>query len=249
MAETDEFKGQVAAVTGGAVGIGFAICKLLAQRGAQVCILDLDEGKAVEAAKKLGEWGLEGRAYKVDVTKENTIQAARDAILKDFGHVEVLVNNAGIYPQASLREITIEGWDQMFDVNAKSVLLTTRTFMDPMIEKKYGRIVTIGTIDAYNPKPTTPHYAASKAAVLSLIKTFAAELAPHQVLCNGVSPGAVATERAKASDWLPKRLPLIPLGRAAEPEDMAEYVVFLASNRNRFMTGETVIASGGFTMI
>ena len=83
----------------------------------------------------------------------------------------------------------------------------------------------------------------------SLIKTFALELAPHQVLCNGVSPGAVATERAKSQDWLAKRLPLIPVRRAAEPRDMAEYVVFLASDRNRFMTGETVIANGGFTMI
>ena len=248
MAETDEFKGQVAAVTGGAVGIGFAICKLLTQRGAQVCILDLDEGKAGEAAKKLGEWGLEGRAYKVDVTKEATLQKARDAILKDFGHVEILVNNAGIYPQASLREITVEGWDQMFDVDSKSVLLATRAFMDPMIEKKYGRIVSMVTNDAYIAKPTTPAYAASKAAVLSLIRTFALELAPHQVLCNGVSPGAVATEKTKTAKWLVEKTPLIPLRRAATPEDMAEYVAFLSSNRNRFMTGETIVTNGGWSM-
>ena len=249
MAEKEEFEGQVAAVTGGAAGIGFAICKLLSQRGAQVCILDVDAAKAADSAEQLAQWGKAGRAYKADVTDEASMQAARDAILEDFGHIEILVNNAGIYPQGTIDSVAVEDWDKMFDVNAKGVFLTTRTFMRPMVEKKYGRIVTIVTIDAYNPKPTNVHYAASKAALLSLIRTFAAELAPHQVLCNGVSPGAVATERAKASDWLPKRLPLIPLGRAAEPEDMAEYVVFLASNRNRFMTGETVIASGGFMMI
>jgi 3-oxoacyl-[acyl-carrier protein] reductase len=99
------------------------------------------------------------------------------------------------------------------------------------------------------PKPTIPHYAAAKAALLSLIKTFALELAPHQVLCNGLSPGPVATERAKGQAWLAERIPKIPLLRAAEPEDMAEYVAFLASPRNRFMTGETIVANGGYIMV
>ena len=97
-------------------------------------------------------------------------------------------------------------------------------------------------------KLTKPHYAASKAALMSLIKTFALELAPHGVLVNGVSPGAVATERAKQSDWLAGYIATTPVGYVAEPEDMAEYVLFLASPRNRFMTGETVIASGGVYM-
>ena len=118
-----------------------------------------------------------------------------------------------------------------------------------MIEAGYGRIVSIVTNDIYIAKPTLPHYAASKAAVASLIKTFAVELAPHQVLCNGVSPGAVATERAKSQSWLAERIPHIPVRRAAEPEDLAEVVLFLASPRNRFIVGETVIANGGFTMV
>ena len=244
-----EFGGQVAVVTGGAQGIGFAISSLLAERGAIVCLLDIDTERAQEAAAALAKIGPGARAYEADVTKEDTLIAARDAILADFGHIEVLVNNAGIYPHATIREITVESWDQMFDVNAKGMFFATRVFMDPMIEKEYGRIVSIVTNDIYIAKPSLPHYAASKAAVASLIKTFALELAPHQVLCNGVSPGAVATERAKSQDWLAKRLPLIPVQRAAEPRDMAEYVVFLASDRNRFMTGETVIANGGFTMI
>ena len=243
------FDGQVAVVTGGAQGIGLAISHLLAERGATVCILDLDEGLAAKTAKALGEVGPEGGAYFGDVTDEATLIAARDKILADHGHVEVLVNNAGVYPHATIRELTVEIWDQMFDVNAKGVLLATRTFMDPMIEKRYGRIVSIVTNDAYIAKPTTPAYAASKAAVLSLIKTFALELAPHQVLCNGVSPGAVATEKTRTAKWLVEKTPLIPLRRPATPEDMAEYVAFLASNRNRFMTGETIIANGGWSML
>ena len=135
------------------------------------------------------------------------------------------------------------------DVIMQSLPNAGEAFMDSMIAKRYGRVVTIVTEDAYVPKPTIPHYAASKAALLSLIKTFAVELAPHQVLVNGVSPGAVATERAKSQSWLKERIPNIPVRRAAEPEDLAEVVLFLASPRNRFIVGETVIANGGFSMI
>ena len=244
-----EFDNQVAVVTGGAQGIGFAICKLLRERGARVAVLDLDDQGGADAARRLDDTGENVRAYQADVTDESSLQAARAGVLSDFGHVEVLVNNAGIYPHASLREITIESWDKMFDVNAKGMFLATRTFMDAMIEQRYGRIVSIVTTDAYIAKPSLPHYAASKAAVANLVKTFALELAQHQVLCNGVSPGAVATARAKSQSWLAKRIPTIPLQRAAEPEDMAEYVCFLASSRNRFMTGETIIANGGTLMV
>ncbi|MGH6954197.1 MAG: SDR family NAD(P)-dependent oxidoreductase, partial [Alphaproteobacteria bacterium] len=243
-----EFEGQVAVVTGGAQGLGYAIARLLGDRGAAVCILDMDKARLDRAANELGQSNRTVRGYECDVTKEPAILKARDAILKEFGRADVLVNNAGIYPHATLREITVEAWDRMFDVNTKSMFLVTRAFMDSMIAKKYGRVVTIVTEDAYIPKPTIPHYAASKAALLSLIKTFAIELAPHQVLVNGVSPGAIATERAKSQSWLPRIIPQIPLGRAAEPEDMAEVVLFLASKRNRFVVGETIIASGGHLM-
>ena len=243
-----EFGGQVAVVTGGAQGIGYAISSLLAERGATVCILDIDTERAQEAAAALGNIGPGARAYAADVTREDTLLAARDAILAEHGHIEVLVNNAGIYPHATIPEITVEAWDRMFDVNAKGMFFATRTFMEPMIEKQYGRIVSVVTNDIYVAKPSMPHYGASKAAVASLVKTFAAELAPHQVLCNGLSPGPVATERARGQAWLAERIPYIPVQRAAEPEDMAEYIAFLASSRNRFMTGETVIASGGVYM-
>ena len=243
-----EFEGQVAVVTGGAQGLGYAIARLLGDRGAAVCILDMDKARLDRAANELGQSNRTVRGYECDVTKEPAILKARDAILKEFGRADVLVNNAGIYPHATLREITVEAWDRMFDVNTKSMFLVTRAFMDSMIAKRYGRVVTIVTEDAYIPKPTIPHYAASKAALLSLIKTFAVELAPHQVLVNGVSPGAIATERAKSQSWLPRIIPQIPVGRAAEPEDMAEVVLFLASKRNRFVVGETIIASGGHLM-
>ena len=240
-----EFEGRVAVVTGGASGIGFAISKLLTERGAKVSIWDLDGKAAAAAAGRL----LGASHAAVDVTDESAILAARDRLLADLGRCDILVNNAGIYPHATLREITVEAWDRMFDVDAKSVFLVTRAFMDPMIAQRYGRVVTIVSEDAYMAKPSIAHYAAAKASLLSLIKTFALELAPHQVLCNGLSPGPVATERAKSQAWLAERIPKMPVLRAAEPEDMAEYAVFLASDRNRFMTGETIIANGGYIMV
>ncbi len=240
-----EFDRRVAVVTGGASGIGFAISKLLTERGATVSIWDLDDKVAGEAAGRLERAGHEA----VDVTDEAAIRAARDRVLAEHGRCDILINNAGIYPHATLHEITVEAWDRMFDVDSKSVFLATRAFMDPMIAQRYGRVVTIVSEDAYMAKPSIAHYAAAKASLLSLIKTFALELAPHQVLCNGLAPGPVATERAKGQAWLAERIPKIPVLRAAEPEDMAEYAVFLASDRNRFMTGETIIANGGYIMM
>lgn len=240
------FEGQVAAITGGAQGIGLAIARSLHDRGATVWLLDIDHDAADEAARTLGK-----RAHGAlgDVTDEDSLIAARQRILEQDGRIDILVNNAGIYPPGTLREITTAAWDRVFDINCKGVFLASRVFMEPMIAAGYGRMVSIVTVDAYIPKPTMPHYAASKAAVLSLVKTFAQELAPHGILVNGVSPGAVATERAKKEGWLAKHIPNIPVGRAGEPEDIAEVVAFLASPANRFVTGETVIASGGMTMV
>ena len=244
MAET-EFQGQTAVVTGGANGLGFAIAKLLAERGAKIALLDIDKDKLRQAKERLTQLGAEASTYEADVTDEASIQRARDAVLKDHGNVQVLMNNAGIYPHASLREITVEAWHRMFDVNTLSMLLVSRAFMDNMIAQKYGRMVTIVSEDAFIPKPTIAHYGASKTALLPLIKTFALELAPHQILVNGVAPGPIATERAKGQSWLAEHTKQIPLGRAAEPEDIAEIAAFLGSKRNRFVVGETVIASGG----
>ncbi len=243
-----EFAGQVAVVTGAAQGLGFVIARLLFERGAAVCLLDIDEARLGQAAAQLGD---PARVLPLvtDVVAEPAILAARDAIVARFGRVDVLVNNTGTYPPGNVRDLTVADWDHVFDVNAKSMFLTTRSFMGTMAARRSGRIVCIVTTDATKAKPTTPHYAAAKAAVANLIKTFAVELGPDQVLVNGVSPGAIATERAKREPWLKERIKEIPLGRPAEPEDIAEVVLFLASPRNRFVTGETVIASGGATMV
>ena len=242
-----EFDGQVAVVTGAARGIGRAIAGLLLRRGARVAMLDLDETGLQEAARSLG---VEERllCLPADVSDHGALRRSREDILERFAQVDVLVNNAGIYPYLSLSEMSEPEWDRVFAVNTKSVLLATRTFMPDMIARGYGRVVCIVTEDAYVAKPKLAHYAASKAAVASLVKSFALDLAPHGVLVTGVSPGAVATERARSMAWFAPRIAQIPCGYAAEPEDIAEVVLFLASRRNRYIVGETVVANGGTAM-
>ena len=243
-----EFDNQVAVVTGGAQGLGFAITQLLIERGARVAMLDVD-AQRLESSAKLLESTNRALAVTADVTDESAVENACKQVTGEFGKVDILINNAGIYPHATLSEITVAEWDKVFDVNVKSAFLAMRAFMHGMMERKYGRMVSVVTVDSYIAKPTMPHYASSKAALGNLIKTFAHELAPHGILVNGVSPGAIATERAKSQSWLAKRIKQIPVGHAAEPEDIAEVVLFLASSRNRFIAGETIVASGGALMV
>ena len=243
-----EFEGQVAVVTGAASGIGRAIAGLLLRRGARVAVLDVDETGLADAARVL-DAGDRLFGVPTDVSDAGSLREARERIRERLAPVDILINNAGIYPYLSLAEMNTREWDRVFAVNTRSVMLATQTFMSDMIARGYGRVVCIVTEDAYVAKPKLAHYAGSKAAVASLVKSFALELAPHGVFVNGVSPGAVATERAKTMDWFVPRIAQIPCGYAAEPEDIAEVVLFLASRRNRYIVGETVIANGGTAMI
>jgi NAD(P)-dependent dehydrogenase (short-subunit alcohol dehydrogenase family) len=243
-----EFSGQVALVTGAGQGLGRATASLLARRGATVYMADLQSDTVGRAASELQAEGLDAVPTQTDVADEGQLHRLRDQIAAGPGRLDVLVNNAGGWRYETIREVTPANWDWTFRVNLLSIFLASRAFMDMMIAQRYGRIVNISSTDAYRPKPTLPAYAAAKAAVISLTRTFAEELAPHGVMVNAVSPGAMATDTAKSQSWLPNAITKIPLGRAAEPEDMAELVAFLASNRNRFVVGESVIANGGALM-
>jgi NAD(P)-dependent dehydrogenase (short-subunit alcohol dehydrogenase family) len=243
-----ELAGQMAMVTGAGRGLGRTIARRLAEAGAGVHMVDRD-GKAVEdAAAALARQGLTVFPHEADVTDEAALGRLRAAVTRNAERLDILVNNAGGWHHARYDEITIEDWRWTFDTNVLSVLLCSRRFVDLMVARRYGRIVNIASVDAHTPKPALPHYAAAKAAVVSLTKSLAEELAPHQVLVNAVSPGGIATEAAKAQSWLALSIPKIPVRRPAEPEDIAEVVAFLASPRNRFVVGETVIASGGAVM-
>jgi 3-oxoacyl-[acyl-carrier protein] reductase len=244
-----DFDGQVALVTGAAQGLGRSIASLLAHRGATVYLADIN-GPGVEAVSaELRAQDLHAIASCTDMADEPAVLALRDRIARETGRLDILINNAGGWRYETIREVTTANWDWTFRVNLLSVFLASRACMDMMIARRYGRIVNIASTDAYRPKPTLPAYAAAKAALVSLTRTFAEELAPHEVLVNAVSPGAMATETAKSQSWLAQRIPTIPVRRAAEPDEIAELVAFLASSRNRYVVGESILANGGGLMV
>ena len=244
-----EFMDQVAVVTGAARGLGRAISGLLFERGACVVMLDLNAEGVAAAAKSLDPSGARAIGIGADVAQDADMARVRAMIEARGGRLDILINNAGGWRYGSLKEISIEDWNWTFDVNLKTTFVATRNLMDLMIARRYGRIVNVASADAYRAKVKLPHYAAAKAGVVSLTRSIAEELAPHGILVNGVSPGAIATETAKSQSWLAERIKSIPLGRAAEPEDIAEAILFLASARNRFVVGETMLVNGGMFTI
>ena len=243
--DSHEFEGRVVLVTGAATGLGSTIAQEFHARGAFTVMVD----QSNEVKEKAAAWG-SGRVLGLtaDLTVRKEVDAVRKEILLACGAIDTVVNNVGKYTPVAISDITEDEFDDLIAINLKTVFLVTQCFMRDMQEHKFGRVVNIASSDAYIPKVTNAHYAAAKAGVVSLTKTFAAELAPH-VLVNGVSPGPISTETAQSQGWLQNAIKKNPLGRAADPRDIAEVVLFLASEKNRFINGETVIVNGGATMV
>jgi 3-oxoacyl-[acyl-carrier protein] reductase len=210
---------------------------------------DIDAGNLARSASELASAGHKVHHVALDLADEEQLSRLTALIdTKCAGRIDLLVNNAGGWRYATAAEIKMPDWDWTFRTNLESAFLTTRAVMQRMIDRGYGRIVNVASTDAHRAKPTLPHYAAAKAALVSLTRSLAAELAPHQVLVNAVSPGAIATEVAKSQSWFEERIRQIPVGRAAEPEDIAEAILFLGSPRNRFVVGQTLMVNGGLLM-
>ena len=232
-------------VTGGARGLGFAIAKVLAASGDCPILVDIDPEALAKAVTDLPG----AIAVVADLRRQAEAQGAFAEAVERAGTIDVLVNNAGVYPRKPILDLDDEAMDLVFDVNVRSMVHMTVAAARHMQPRKTGRIVSIASIDAYIPYAKNAHYAASKAAVISFTKSFAQELAPYGILVNAVSPGPIDTPNLRALGIYEDLVQSLPLGRVADPSDIAEVVRFLASPNNRYMTGETVIASGGALMI
>jgi NAD(P)-dependent dehydrogenase (short-subunit alcohol dehydrogenase family) len=236
------FDGKVALVTGGAKGIGKAIAQRFREEGAIVCVCGLDD-KALGEMKEAG-FGI----WRVDVSDAARIRAFVDEVYSLYGRIDICVNNAGIYPQASLLDMDERAFDETMNINMKSVFLLSKAVAARMIERRTaGVIINAASFAALIPSAGSGAYAASKAAVCSLTRTFAAELAPFGIRVNGYIPGVVETPLtreiiAKKGELLAAQIAMRRIGR---PEEVAAAVAFLASDESSYITGTFIEVTGG----
>lgn len=238
--------GRSAAVTGAASGIGQGCAWALARAGVTVWALDRDEAALAATVTAAADEGLTVTGLACDVTD---VDSVRDAAMT-AGGVDILVNAAGIGRPAALLDVSLADWQRVLDINLTGYLLTTQAFAPGMVERGAGSLVHVASIASRNPQPGSGAYSASKAGVSLMSQQLAYELGPSGVRSNTVSPGLVRTPMTEAYYQAPgvaeRRNAAVPLGRVAGSEDIADVVVFLASDRARYVTGADITVDGGF---
>jgi NAD(P)-dependent dehydrogenase (short-subunit alcohol dehydrogenase family) len=246
-------KNQRVVIVGGATGLGLTIAKLMLADGTQsIALIDKNGPLLSETVASLKHEGHQVFGVEGDITRSDLAKAAFQNAVNELGRVDCLINSAAIYPRRPLLEISDDDWDLENAVNIKGtyhmmVAAVEHMRSRPKVEAHVaGRIVNITSVDAFKAHPQNAHYAATKAAVVSLTKSFAHEVAKDGILVNSVAPAGFATEKAKKAGFLGELAAANPLGRAAEPEEIAQWVVMMASARNTYATGENVIVSGGY---
>ncbi|MEW6682619.1 MAG: 3-oxoacyl-[acyl-carrier-protein] reductase [Nitrospirota bacterium] len=238
---------RVALVTGAAQGIGWSIAQQLAACGASVVVADVEADKAQTAAKTLGARTL---GLAMNVARSAEVAAGVERVVAEFGRLDVLVNNAGITRDGLLIRMKDEDWDRVLDVNLKGTFYCTKAALGVMIKQRRGRIISIASVVGVMGNAGQTNYAASKAAIIGFTKSVAREYANRGVTANAVAPGFIKTAM---TDQLPDDVQTrlreqIPLGRLGGPEDVAQAVVFLASDAASYITGQVVHVNGGMWM-
>lgn len=244
------FEGKVAVVTGAARGIGQAIAGKLAQEGADVVICDLQAEWLAETAGIVEGLGRKALPLAVDVGDGDAVNACIAEVVKVFGKVDIMVNNAGITKDTLLVRMSDEDWDAVLRVNLKGTFLFSRAVAKHMMKQRSGAIVNIASISGIIGTAGQANYAASKAGVIALTKSTANELAARGVRANAIAPGFISSKMTDAlsEDVRNQYLSRIPLGRFGTVEDIANAVVFLASEQSSYLTGQTLNVNGGMVM-
>jgi len=241
---TKELEGKKALVTGATSGIGRAIAVKLAQAGATVYLTGRRAELGKETVALIEQAGGTGHFIVSDVANLDEVRK----LAQEVGEVDVLVNNAGIFPFAPTPEQSVEAYEQVFDVNVRAAYFLTAALAPAMVAKKKGSIVNVSSIAAVIGTPVGSVYNASKAAMDALTRSWAVEFGAAGVRANSVAPGPIATEMAVTSvgEMFDEIINGVPLGRAGEPEEIAEAVLFLASDRAGYVTGAVLTADGGY---
>jgi len=238
---------RIAIVTGAATGIGFATARLFLEEGATVALCDINEERVAKAAEELASLGTV-RAFGVDIAKRESCAALAEQVLKAFGRVDVLVNNAGITADAQFYKMADEQWDRVIGVNLNGAYNMSKAVVAAMMERKYGRIVNCSSVSAYNGNFGQANYAASKAGIMGMTRVMGKELGKYGITVNAVAPGSIMTEMYAAvpEEAKQKKLQSIPLRRYGEPAEAAQLIAFLASDEASYITAQTITVDGGF---
>ena len=230
---------KVALITGGARGMGAADARMLVREGAKVVIGDILDDEGTALADELGE---AARYMHLDVTSADEWAAAVETALSSFGKLNVLVNNAGIVQLGPLKTLDVARWQQVLDVNLTGPMLGTKSVIQPMIDAGGGSIINVSSIEGLRGAAYVHSYVASKWGLRGLTKSSALELAGHNIRVNSIHPGFIRTPMTK---HLPDDMVQAPLGRPGTPDEVATFVVFLASDESSFSTGSEFVVDGG----
>lgn len=248
-------EGKCAVITGGAGGIAAASALSFADEGATIAVVDLDTEGVEKTTAQIAAKGVKAKAYIADVTSRHAVESMFSEAAEFMGGIDILVTCAGGYKAyANFEEITEDEWDRVIELNLKSVYLCCRAVIPYMKMKKWGRIINLGSLAGRSASAgTSPaHYASAKAAVSMLTQYIAKEVAPYGITANTVAPGTTLTERVKKL-LTPEKQEMFtkacPLGRLAEPEEIAQVILFLASDDSRYITGATIDVNGGRLML
>ncbi len=246
-------KGKVAVVTGGAQGIGEAYSLGLAQEGASVTVADVDAKAGERVVAEITKAGGKALFVRADVSRKTDVEKMLAETVKQFGGLDILVNNAAILFTAPVLETTEEMWDKLLAVNVKGSFFCAAAAAREMIKRKSGKIINISSIAAIGGQAGLCGYSSTKGAVLTMTRVFALELAPHNIQVNAILPGTTDTGMAKAAmadpNWTKQVLEGIPMKRLGRTKDLLGAVLYFASSDSDYCTGQTLIVDGGYSMV
>ncbi|MDR0927405.1 MAG: 3-oxoacyl-ACP reductase FabG [Ignavibacteria bacterium] len=241
---------KVAIITGGAAGIGKATASLFANEGAKVVIWDLDETRGNEFANELTAKGLNASFAKVNTAKYDEIELAAKNVFDKFGAIDILINNAGITRDSTLKKMTIEQWQQVIDVNLTGVFYCTKIISDYMLKNSYGRIVNASSVVGLYGNFGQTNYVATKSGLIGMTKTWARELGRKGITVNAIAPGFINTEMVAKmpEDVIKSMVAKVPVARLGTPEDIAAAYLFLSSSEASYINGTVLSVDGGMTV-
>ncbi|MFO1169712.1 MAG: SDR family NAD(P)-dependent oxidoreductase [Hyphomicrobiaceae bacterium] len=242
--------GQVALVTGSAIGMGKAHAERLAQEGAALVLQDIDGTRLEATATELRAKGAEVHTIASDISDGPATSAAIEKVHAALGHIDILINNAGIFDHfGPIEDIPFDAWERMFDVHVKGSFVATKAVVPGMKQRRRGKIINISSVFGMVGSASHSHYCGAKGALLAMTKAWAKELAPSNIMVNAIAPGGVWTELSIAEmggvEKVREREKTVPLKRWAQPEEIAHLALFLACHESDFITGQVVSPNGG----